>query len=150
MGKKMVYRTAANHDEKGKPFGEKMRLVGLRAGTLIPLSLTCSSKLLVEPHASDRDRVNAANKIIKIGELDELFEAFPKIPFHMQKQMAQRIILRISRDIDMDESTPVDGLYKRKTTSELRNEAKEKVRKLVESPGISIEAKQIFEEFLKE
>ena len=150
MGKKMVYRTTANHDEKGKPFGEKMRLVGLRAGSLLPLSLTCANKLLVEPHARDSDRINAANKIIRIGELDELFEAFPKIPFHMQPEMAQRIVLRINRDIGIDEDAPVDGLYRRKTTSELRNEAKEKVRKLVESPGTSIEAKQIFEEFLKE
>jgi hypothetical protein len=150
MGKKMVYRRNANQEQTTIALGEKMRLVGLRAGTLIPLSLTCASRLLVEPHASDRDKAKAAKKIIEIGELDELFESFSKIPFHMQKQMAQRIILRISRDIDMDESTPVDGLYKRKTTSELRNEAKEKVRKLVESPGISIEAKQIFEEFLRE
>lgn len=149
MGKKMVYRTHANQiKHSGVGLRERARIVALRAGNLVPLSLTCAEKLLVEPHAREQVKANAAKRIIALGELDELFDALPKVPFHMQVEVAQRIILRIERDIGREDNTPVDGLYRRKTTTELRNKAKEDIRKLIEKDNISIEAKKTFEEFL--
>ncbi len=149
MGKKMTYRTSAKQIEANeRSLGERARLAALRVGNLVPLSLTCANKLLVEPLATDRDRANATKRIAAIGELDELYETLPRAPLHMQKEVAQRIIVRIETDIGREETTPVDGIYRRKSVKEMREEAKEKIREIIKNPKISIEAKKTLEDFL--
>lgn len=146
----MVYRTCAKQMEKEASIMEKTRLVALRVGSKMPLSLTCSNKLLVEPHATKEDRANATKKIIAIGELDEIFEALPNTPIDMHRKVAQRIINRIEAATWREDNTPQEGMgiYATKTSAQIISEAKEEMRKLMRRTDVSNEAKQIFTEFL--
>ena len=126
-------------------------------GPRIPLSLSGCHRILLEPGASDKAKARATKKIIELGEVDELSDLLPKAPFHMQKEVAEKLIWRIKREIALKEGSEAytfedNSLYKVKSAKEYEAEARTNLQTLLRQNGknISLEAIEVINEFLSQ
>jgi hypothetical protein len=158
MGKNMsAYRSIqAPNLGKDVKFRDKLR-VGLleTVGSRIPFSLAGCQRLVVEPTASDNAKARSARKIIELGEVDELIDLLPKAPLYMQRDVAEKLVWRIEREISHKEvaesyALRESSLYKVKTAKEYEAEWKLNIQKLLlrQSKDISLEAISILNDFI--